>query len=142
MKIVNKSNFLIILCCSYAVISLSDILLTLLSGGVLEDSQKNSLLILVVSTIAIFMLSQHYRLDNLPLPIAMLTQYIVFIVTIEMLLWISAFYEKPHPDGFRDLFVSGTAFYIIGAIVYYISLFVEVRKQNSILKEIKNRYKE
>ncbi len=39
-------------------------------------------------------------------------------------------------NGCRDFFVSFTVFYAIGAVVFYISTYLETKKMNELLKDI------
>lgn len=39
-------------------------------------------------------------------------------------------------SGYRDLFFSVTVSYVIGAIVYYVSFFQEIRKANRMIREM------
>ncbi len=137
MKIITKKNFLIVLCCTYTILSLSSSLIDILVLGKINPTQTNLLLCLILSAIAVFILSQHYRFDRYSLITVIIMQYVVAMFLVFLLVWLSGFFVEIHPDGYHDVFVSFTIPYWIGAIFYYINLFVEVKKQNEMIQEIK-----
>ena len=59
-----------------------------------------------------------------------------------MVTWLSSFVEPIHEEGYRDMFLSFSIPYGIAAIVYYISLFYEVRRANRILDEVRRKENE
>jgi len=70
----------------------------------------------------------------------MVIQYLIAIAVILISLKAASYVTDIHPNGYRDLTVSFSIPYVIGAIIYYIHLWLQVRKQNRILEKIK-RYK-
>lgn len=138
MKIINKKNFLCTVCISYTFFSLVNIVIEIYQKRVVW-SQINNLQIFGVSLFAVFLLSQLYRLENLPLLVAIVISYICFISVVMLYIWISAHYFEIHPNGYRDMFTSCTVGYILGVVFYEIEYFIRVRKQNKDLKYIKQR---
>ncbi|MCI8781631.1 MAG: hypothetical protein HFH70_13310 [Lachnospiraceae bacterium] len=49
----------------------------------------------------------------------------------------ASYFTEIHPNGYRDMALSFSVPYFIGAVIYYISLRLEVRKQNRIIEKIK-----
>lgn len=142
MRVITKRNFLVILCISYTIISVLNIVYELCFKSIVEWSQINNLHIFFISGLAIFSLSQQYRLEKLPLLIIIIIQYACFMSLIMGYLWLSSHYIELHPNGYRDMWLSCTVGYIIGLIVYYVSIFYRVRKQNDMLKRIKEKRKQ
>jgi hypothetical protein len=105
--------------------------------GKINPTQTNLWLCLILSAIAVFILSQHYRFDRYSLITVIIMQYVVAMFLVFLLVWLSGFFVEIHPDGYHDVFVSFTIPYWLGAIFYYINLFVEVKKQNEMIQEIK-----
>lgn len=64
-------------------------------------------------------------------------QYVIAVAVILISLKAASYITDIHPDGYRDMILSFSIPYFIGAVVYYISLMLEVRKQNRILENIK-----
>lgn len=52
---------------------------------------------------------------------------------------IASFFVDIHPDGYRDMTLSFSVPYLIGALIYYIRLRLEVKKQNQLLRIIKEQ---
>ena len=94
-------------------------------------------LCLLLSILGVLILSQHYRLERFS-PLAMvIIQYVIAVAVILISLKAASYITDIHPDGYRDMILSFSIPYFIGAVVYYISLMLEVRKQNRILEKIK-----
>lgn len=53
--------------------------------------------------------------------------------------FISSFFDPISPGGYRDIFISFSALYVVGAIVFYIFAYFEVKKMNHLLEEIQKR---
>ena len=140
MKLINKKNFLPTVCVSYTILSISNIIFELVNK-MAPWSQFNNLQIFFISLFAIFLLSQQYRLEALPLPLAIAIQYTCFISSIMFYMWVIPHYTKLHPNGYRDMFISCSVGYIIGVVIYEVSAFIEVKKQNKDLKYIKEKLK-
>ena len=140
MKLINKKNFFPTVCIAYTIVSISNIIWEVVNKTA-PWSQLNNLQIFFISLFAIFLLSQQYRLDVLPLPLAIVIQYTCFISTIMFYMWVISHYTELHPDGYRDMFISCSVGYIIGIVIYEVSAFIEVKKQNKDLKYIKEKLK-
>lgn len=139
MRIIHKKNFVPILCCTYTFLSLLNIGLELLVRREVDWSQINNLQIFSISAVAIFLLSQQYRLEKLPLIAAGIIQYLIFIGSVMGYVWVGSFFMEIAPNGYRDMWVSSTIFYLIGVVVYYIEAFRSVKRQNIMLNEIKEQ---
>lgn len=92
-----------------------------------------------MSVIATLVLSQHYRLQQIPLTLVIIGQYLVLIGVVLLITWILGLYTDLHPNAYRDMFLPFTIPYIIGATIYYLNLFWEVKNANKILKNIKKK---
>lgn len=56
---------------------------------------------------------------------------------VMLFIWVSGHFTQLHPNAYMDMFRSFTVPYGIAALVYYISLYMEVQKANQLLKQIK-----
>jgi hypothetical protein len=66
----------------------------------------------------------------------MIGQYVVLCVLALIYVWISGQFSELHPDAYRDMFWSFTICYIIGAAIYYATLWHEVQRTNKMLEEL------
>lgn len=139
MKIISKKEFLPTVCVIYTILSLGKIILEAGFQRNLSVYQQNFIVMFFLSFIATLILSQHYRLSKLPLPLVALIQYAILIGIVMLVIWSLALIEPIHPNGYRDMFWSFTIPYIIGAALYYAVLYVEIRKADHILQDIKNK---
>ncbi len=137
MKIINKKNIVSVVCITYTSISITLAVLEVIAKGKMNPTQLNMFLCLLLSILGVLILSQHYRLERFS-PLAMvIIQYVIAVAVILISLKAASYITDIHPDGYRDMILSFSIPYFIGAVVYYISLMLEVRKQNRILENIK-----
>lgn len=139
MKIIDKKTFVPTVCVVYTILSMSKIILEAIIQNEFGNYQSNLLMMIFVSFIATLVLSQHYRLQQIPLPLVIIGQYLVLIGIILLIIWISGLYTDLHPNAYRDMFLSFTIPYIIGAAIYYLNVFWEVKNANQMLKNIKKK---
>ncbi|CAK7014215.1 hypothetical protein CIW83_05890 [Tissierella sp. P1] len=139
MKIIDKKTFIPTVCVVYTILSMSKIILEAIIQNEFGNYQSNLLMMIFVSFIATLVLSQHYRLQQIPLPLVIIGQYLVLIGIILLIIWISGLYTDLHPNAYRDMFLSFTIPYIIGAAIYYLNVFWEVKNANQMLKNIKKK---
>ncbi|MCQ4922054.1 hypothetical protein NE686_03070 [Tissierella carlieri] len=139
MKIIDKKTFIPTVCVVYTILSMSKIILEAIIQKEFGNYQSNLLMMIFVSFIATLVLSQHYRLQQIPLPIVIIGQYLVLLGVVLLIIWISGLYTDLHPNAYRDMFLSFTIPYIIGAAIYYLNVFWEVKSANQMLKNIKKK---
>lgn len=137
MKIVNKQNFFPTVCVVFTLLVLGKLVLEYITQGAWGNYQGNLLTMFVLSSAAVFVLSQYYRFQRYPLLAVIIVQYLILIGGVMFFTWISGFFEPLHENGYRDMFLSFSVPYAIGVVVYYTALLHEVRKVNSMLKEIR-----
>ncbi len=137
MKIINRYNFFPSVCVVFTLLLMGKVILEAIVGKLFGGYQENILIMFLLSLLATFVLSQHYRFQRLPLLLVILIQYVALISVVMLITWVGSFFGPIHENGYRDMFRSFTVPYVIGAAVYYISLFCEVRNANKALREIK-----
>lgn len=142
MKIIHKQNFFATVCVIYTLLVLGKLVLEYITQGAWGNYQGNLLVMFVLSMLAVFVLSQYYRFQKYPLLAVIIVQYLVLIGGVMLFTWISGFFAPLHEDGYRDMFLSFSIPYAIGVVVYYTSLFHEVRTVNRMLKQIKEEITE
>ncbi len=137
MKLVNRKNLIPVICITYTVVSVSLTIIETLIKREINATQLNIFMFLLLSILGVGVLSQHYRLERFS-PLAMvIIQYLAAVVIILISLKAASYFTYVHPDGYKDMVISFSVPYFIGAVIYYISLILEVRKQNRILEKIK-----
>lgn len=139
MKIIDKKSFWPIVCVIYTCLSLGKIVLELVLQGVFGNEQMNFLTMFLFAFLGTFVLSQHYRLDKYPLGAVILGQYVGLIAAVMLFTWISGFFVELHEDAYHDMFWSFTIPYAIAAVIYYISLYFEIKRTNQLLQDMKRR---
>ena len=137
MKIINKRNFFPIVSVVFTLLVLSKVLLEAIVQNVFGGYQENLVLMFLLSLLATLVLSQHYRFQRFPLLVVMLLQYLLLIGAVMLFTWLSSFFEPLHEDGYRDMFLSFTIPYLAGAVIYYISLFFEIKHVDQTIKDIR-----
>lgn len=139
MKIINRTNFIPTVCVIYTMLSMGKIVLEFIAQGKFGNDQENLLMMFILSFLATFVLSQHYRFEKLPLLLVIALQYVLLIGVVMGLTWLSGFFEELHGDAYHDMFWSFTIPYMIGAAAYYIALFCEIRRTDRLLQEYKEK---
>ena len=94
-----------------------------------------------LSLVATFVLSQHYRFQEYPLLLCIVVQYVVLVALVMLVTWLSGRFHPLHEDAYKDMFWSFTVPYLIGVVVYYISLFHDVKRANQSLKKNKGEWR-
>lgn len=141
MKIINKQNFWSIVCIVFTLLLFGKILLEFIVQGVFGNYQENILIMFGLSFLATFVLSQYYRFQKYPLLVVILGQYILLIGVVILITWIGGRFSELHKNAYRDMFLSFTIPYVIGVIIYYATVFHEIKTANEALKEIKEHQK-
>lgn len=141
MKLINKKNVVPVICVTYTVVSIVLTTFEIIVKGEMNPTQLNIFLFLLLSILGIGVLSQHYRLERFSPLTMMIIQYLIAVAIIFISLKTASCFVDIHPDGYRDMTVSFSIPYFIGAVIYYICLRLEVRKQNRILEKIKKDQK-
>lgn len=137
MRIINKRNFFPIVSVVFTILVLSKILLEAIVQNVFGGYQENLVLMFLLSLLATLVLSQHYRFQSFPLLVVMLLQYLLLIGVVMLITWLASFFEPLHEDGYRDMFLSFSIPYLAGSVIYYISLFFEIRRVDQAIKDIR-----
>ena len=130
-------SYLLELCCSYTIISVIGAIINIVSGY--QTNNANVVLMFIFCNIAVFVLSIHKLFDAFS-PLAMIIiQYVLALVLIFLVIFITSFIEPVSPRGWFEFFRSFTIPYIIGAALYYYKIFKETKDQNEMIKEIQKQ---
>ncbi len=139
MKIINRHNFFGTVCTIYTIISLGKILLEAVVQDVFGNYQENLLVMFFLSLAAAFVLSQYYRFQEYPLLLCIAVQYAVLIALVMLITWFVGRYRPLSEGAYKDMFWSFTMPYAVGVVLYYISVFYEIKRANQRLKKIRER---
>ncbi len=137
MKLIHKKNVVSVVCITYTFVSITLSIFEGIANREINPTQLNMFSCLLLSILGVGVLSQHYRLERFS-PLAMvIIQYVIAVGIILIALKAASYVVDVHPDGYRDMTLSFSVPYFIGAVIYYINLRLEIRKQNRILEKIK-----
>lgn len=139
MKVIDKKSFWSTVCGVFTCLSIGKIALEAVWQGTFGNYQANFLMMLFLAFMGTLVLSQHYRLQRFPISLVIILQYVVMIVLVMLIIWISGFFVPLSEHAYHDKFWSFTIPYVILAFVYYISLYLEVKKANRLLQNLKNK---
>lgn len=135
MRIIKGREILITICISYTIINIGGSIFE----AIVEQNRSlctNNIMMLMWTSIAVFVLSIHHLFDEWS-PLAMiLIQYVIALSLVLLTMVIGGFFEPVARGGYKDAFLSFTIPYVIGAIIYYIGVFQSVRRQNQLLQDI------
>lgn len=132
MKLINKHNFISIVCISFTLIVCGKLLLEKSTGFIDRYYTENIFTCLGISILATFVLSLHYYLQRFPFIPVVIGQYLALIGFVFLCIWIMGHFTEYAPTAYKDMFVSITVPYVIGAVVYYISFFVQIKRANEV----------
>lgn len=121
------------------------IILLILRGcykGELNDLRTDIILILQWTAITVVSLNFHKFFDRLPLGIIIIIQYLISLTLVFAITFIEGIFIELAKTAYRDVFISFTFLFIGIAIVYYIEIWLYVRKQNKSLEFIKSKSKQ
>lgn len=139
MKLINKRNMIPIICITYTVVSVTLTIFEVISKRELNPTQLNIFFFLILSILGVGALSQHYRFERFSPLTMIILQYAIAVAVIVISLRTASLFVDIHPDGYKDMTLSFSIPYFIGAVIYYICLRLEVRKQNRLLRSIKEK---
>ncbi len=135
MKKTLRNEILLTICVSYTLISFGATIMNMLSGS--ETNNMNTISMLVFTSIAVLVLYTHQIFDEVSPLVVIVIQYGVAMGWVMLYVFIVGLFEPVAEGGYWDIFVSFTIPYVIGAIVYYISVFHQAHQQDALLQEIK-----
>jgi hypothetical protein len=120
-------------------VSVTSTIFEIIHKSEINPTQLNMFLFLILSILGVGVLSQHYRFERFSPLTMIILQYVIAVAVIVVSLWTASFFVDIHPDGYKDMTLSFSIPYFIGAVIYYVCLRLEVRKQNRLLISIKKK---
>ena len=138
MKLINRKNFFSIVCISFTLLVCYKLIYEWIVGFKDPNYTMNIFLNLLFAVIITAILAIHFYLQKYPFVPVFLGQYIFTIVITFLIVKIAEQFVELAPTAYRDMFVSVTIPFIVGAAVYYISFFGQIRKANKMLEDLNN----
>ena len=136
MKLINRKNFISIVCISFTLIVCGKLLLEKMTGFTDRFYTENIFTCLAFSVIITFILSLHFYLQRFPFIPVFIGQYAVTIGIVCLAIFIGQKFTDFAPTAYRDMIISVTVPFLFGAVVYYISFFAEIKKANKMIEEM------
>ena len=136
MKLINRKNFISIVCIGFTLLVCGKLLLEKAMGFTDQYYTENIFLCLGFSVLITFILSLHFYLQKYPFIPVFIGQYVVTIGIVFLCIWIAGFFTDEAPTAYRDMFISITVPFLVGAGVYYLVFFRQIRKANKLLEEL------
>lgn len=136
MKLINKHNFISIICIFFTLITCGKLLSEKLAGFTDKYYTDNIFTILGFSVLITLILSVHYYLQKYPFLLVFLGQYAATVGIVFLIIWIHGKLSVNAPTAYLDMFWSITIPFFGGAIVYYICFFYQIRKANKMLENL------
>ena len=136
MKLINKSNFISIVCISFTITVCAKLLLEKFTGFTDQYYTENIFTCLGFSVLITLLLSLHYYLQRFPFIPVLLGQYAVAVGIAFLMVWIDGHFSEHSPNAYRDIFFSVTIPFVVGAAVYYFYFFHQIKKANKMIEEM------
>ena len=136
MKLINRKNFISIVCISFTLLVCGKLLLEYAYDFTDRYYTQNIFMCLLFSVLITFILSLHYYLRQFPFLPVLIGQYLITVGLIVAGIRIAGYFTEEAPTAYRDMILSVTVPFVVGAIVYYIIFFRQIRKANAQLEEL------
>ena len=136
MKLITKHNFFYIVCVSFTLITTGKLLLEKIDGFTDRYYSENIFTILAISILGTLVLATPYYLRRFPFIPVFIGQYLVTIGIVCLAIRIGQEFTDFAPSAYKDMIISVTIPFVIGAIVYYVAFFREIKKANKLLENM------
>ena len=136
MKIINKRNFISIVCIFFTLITCGILLYERALNFTDRYYTDNIFTILGFSVLITLILSLHFYLQKFPFWLVIIAQYALTVGIVFLAIFIHGRFSTNAPTAYWDMFVSITIPFFIGALVYYICFFVQIKRANKVLEKL------
>ena len=138
MKLINKRNFISIVCIFFTLITCGKLLYERALNFTDRYYTDNIFTILGFSVLITLILSLHFYLQKFPFWLVIIAQYALTVGIVFLAIFIHGRFSTNAPTAYWDMFVSITIPFIFGAVVYYICFFVQIKRANKVLEKLNN----
>ena len=136
MKLINKRNFISIVCIFFTLITCGKLLYERALNFTDRYYTDNIFTILGFSVLITLILSLHFYLQKFPFWLVIIAQYALTVGIVFLAIFIHGRFSTNAPSAYWDMFVSITIPFFIGALVYYICFFVQIKRANKVLEKL------
>ncbi len=136
MKLINKRNFISIVCIFFTLITCGKLLLERAYNFTDRYYTDNIFTILGFSVLITIILSLHFYLQKFPFWLVLIAQYALTVGIVFLAIFIHGRLSTNAPTAYWDMFKSITIPFIFGAVVYYICFFVQIKRANKVLEKL------
>ena len=136
MKLINKRNFISIVCIFFTLITCGKLLLERAYNFTDRYYTDNIFTILGFSVLITIILSLHFYLQKFPFWLVLIAQYALTVGIVFLAIFIHGRFSTNAPTAYWDMFVSITIPFFIGALVYYICFFIQIKRANKVLEKL------
>ena len=133
MKLINKGNFISIICISFTVTVCCKLLIEKLAGFTDTHYTGNIFTILAFSVLITSVLALHFYLQRFPLVPVLLGQYAAVIAAVIILVRTVDRLFGTSTEAMWQMLLSVTIPFAAAAAVYYIAFFRSIKKANEII---------
>lgn len=137
----SKMKYVDAICVSFTVLALLKIILEWIILDTIDNTGSNLLFMFIFTCLSMIILSSYKLFEKIPTLIVMAGQYVIAMGIVFGIVWISGLFSPLSEGAYLDIFISFTIPYVIGSILYYVQLHLEVKNENSMLERIKNAKK-
>ena len=133
-------EYVLEVCCVFTLMSVIGAIVNIIAGT--ETNNINVLVMFATCAIATLVLFLHKIFENVSPLVMIIVQYIVACALVGLMLWlISTFISPITPKGWFEFYRSFTIPYIFLAGFYYYRVFSETKKQDKLIREIRENNK-
>lgn len=136
MKLINKRNYFSIVCIFFTLITCGKLLYERALNFTDRYYTDNIFTILGFSVLITLILSLHFYLQKFPFWLVIIAQYALTVGIVFLAIFIHGRFSTNAPTAYWDMFVSITIPFFIGALVYYICFFVQIKRANKVLEKL------
>lgn len=136
MKLINKRNFISIVCIFFTLITCGKLLYERALNFTDRYYTDNIFTILGFSVLITLILSLHFYLQKFPFWLVIIAQYALTVGIVFLAIFIHGRFSTNAPTAYWDMFVSITIPFILGALVYYICFFIQIKRANKVLEKL------
>lgn len=137
MKLINKRNFIPIVCMSFTLIVCGKLLIEKMAGFTDRHYTENIFTCLVFSVMITAVLALHNHLQRFPLIPVLIGQYVFIIGLVAGFVKLVDLMAGTSTNSLWQMLLSVTVPYVVSAAVYYIAFFRHIKKANSIISQLR-----
>ena len=133
-------EYILEVCCVFTLMSVIGAIVNIIAGT--ETNNINVIVMFATCAIATLVLFLHKLFDNVSPLLMIIVQYLVACALVGLMLWLISMFVSPiTPKGWFEFYRSFTIPYIFLAGFYYYRVFSETKKQDKLIREIRENNK-